>query len=218
MANTKISAATNNPTVAATDEFATNKAGASNRTPASALATYVKGVSELFNASTASQSGFSSDTYLTNSNIAIPANNPQAKTMYRCVFRATKTGAGTATAVINVRIGTNGTTADTARCVITFPTAQTAATDSALMEIWATFRSVGGGTSAVLQVAFRMHRTNTTTGFISTGGLQVTFIDVTSSGFDSTVANSIIGVSINAGASANWTVALAQAELINLSV
>lgn len=41
MADTKISAATNNPTVASTDEFATNKAGASNRTPASAVKTFV---------------------------------------------------------------------------------------------------------------------------------------------------------------------------------
>lgn len=41
MADTKISAAANNATVAGTDEFATNKAGASNRTAASAIKTYV---------------------------------------------------------------------------------------------------------------------------------------------------------------------------------
>jgi hypothetical protein len=218
MADTKISAATNNATVAAADEFATNKAGASRRTPASAIATYVKGVSELFNANVTSQSGFSSDTYLTNSNISIPANNPIAKTMYRCVFRVTKTAAGTATATINVRYGTNGTTADTSRGLITFPSAQTAATDSGIVEIWSTFRTVGSGTSAVLQTAFRLSRTNTTTGFLSTGGITLTFIDVTSGGFDSTPANSIIGLSVNGGASANWTIALAQVELINLSV
>lgn len=41
MADTKISVATNNGTVASSDEFATNKAGASNRTPASAVKTFV---------------------------------------------------------------------------------------------------------------------------------------------------------------------------------
>lgn len=41
MADTKISAATNNATVSGTDEFATNKGGASNRTAASAIKTYV---------------------------------------------------------------------------------------------------------------------------------------------------------------------------------
>lgn len=41
MADTKISAATNNATVAGTDEFATNKAGASRRTAASAIKTFV---------------------------------------------------------------------------------------------------------------------------------------------------------------------------------
>lgn len=41
MADTKISAATNNATVASTDEFATNKAGASNRTAASAVKVFV---------------------------------------------------------------------------------------------------------------------------------------------------------------------------------
>src|SRR6187549_3756612 len=41
MADLKISAATDNATVAGTDEFATNKAGASQRTAASAIKTFV---------------------------------------------------------------------------------------------------------------------------------------------------------------------------------
>lgn len=53
MADTKISAATNNATVAGTDEFATNKAGASNRTAASAVKTYVN-TAPVFAAGTAS--------------------------------------------------------------------------------------------------------------------------------------------------------------------
>lgn len=53
MADTKISAATNNATVADTDEFATNKAGASQRTSASALKTYTN-TAPVFAAGTAS--------------------------------------------------------------------------------------------------------------------------------------------------------------------
>jgi hypothetical protein len=40
---------------------------------------------------------------------------------------------------------------------------------------------------------------------------------VTGGGFDSTVANSKIGLSINGGTSASWTVTLFQAELTNLN-
>jgi predicted ester cyclase len=39
----------------------------------------------------------------------------------------------------------------------------------------------------------------------------------TSGGFESTVSNSIIGISVNGGASAAWTVQIVQAELINLA-
>lgn len=53
MADTKISAATNNATVASTDEFATNKAGASQRTAASAVKTFVN-TAPAFAAGTAS--------------------------------------------------------------------------------------------------------------------------------------------------------------------
>lgn len=52
MADTKISAAVNNATVAAIDEFATNKAGASQRTAASAIKTFVN-VAPVFAAGTA---------------------------------------------------------------------------------------------------------------------------------------------------------------------
>jgi hypothetical protein len=54
---------------------------------------------------------------------------------------------------------------------------------------------------------------------LSITGLQnlvSTTLQVTSGGFDSTVANSIIGASVNGGASAAWTVQLVQAELTNL--
>jgi len=38
----------------------------------------------------------------------------------------------------------------------------------------------------------------------------------TSAGFNSTLANAVLGVSLNAGAAAAWTVSLVQARLENL--
>lgn len=169
-----------------------------------------------YNASTAAQgAGFSSDTYLTGSSIAIPAGRLQAKSMYRCVFNVTKTAAGTATPIINIRFGTNGTTADTSRGTLTF-TAGTAASDEGVFDVWATFRSVGSGTSAVLQTLARCTHRLSVTGITGTNAVSEAEI-ATSGGFDSTVSNSIIGLSVNGGTSAAWTVSLVQSELFNLT-
>ena len=171
------------------------------------------GTANQYNQSTAAQgAGFATDTYLTGSSIAIPASSLKAGTRYHLIFNVSKTAAGTATPTLNVRFGTNGTTADTARCAITF-TAQTAATDTGTFEVWTTFRTVGSGTSAVLQCVGQRRHQLTTTGL---GNNIAQTVTVTSGGFDSTVANSIIGVSVNGGTSAAWTVQLVQAELTNL--
>ena len=166
-----------------------------------------------YNQSVADQGpGFASDTYVTGSSVAIPSTGLRAGTRYHMIFAATKTNAGTATPILNVRIGTNGTTADTSRCTITF-SAQTAATDTGTFEVWATFRTVGSGTSAVLQCVGQRRHGASVTGF---GNLVSQTLEVTSGGFNSTVANSIIGVSAYGGASASWTIQLVQAELENL--
>jgi hypothetical protein len=169
------------------------------------------GTGLLMNYSTAAQgAGFASDTYLTGSNILLPNGLPKVGTKYRCKFDVSKTAAGTATPIIQIRIGTAGTTADTSRCSFTFG-AGTAATDVGTFEVTGVFRTVGSGTSAVLQG--RCELTNlASTGLAST----VKGVQTTSSGFDSTVANSIIGLSVNGGTSAAWTVQLVEAELSGL--
>jgi hypothetical protein len=170
-------------------------------------------VRTVYNQSTADQgAGFATDTYVTGSSVAIPATGLRVGTRYHMIFAATKTAASTATPVITVRFGTNGTTADTSRCAITF-SAQTAATDTGTFEVWATFRTVGGGTSAVLQCVGQRRHGASVTGF---GNLVSQTIEVTSGGFDSTVESSIIGVSANGGTASSWTVQLVQAELENL--
>lgn len=167
----------------------------------------------VFNQSTASQgAGFAADTYVTGSSVTIPATGLRVGTRYHMIFEASKTAAGTAAPVLTVRFGTNGSTADTARCTITF-SAQTAATDTGTFEVWATFRTIGAGTSAVMQCIGQRRHGASVTGF---GNLVSQTIPVTSGGFDSTVGSSIIGTSANGGASAAWTLTLVQAELENL--
>lgn len=168
----------------------------------------------VYNQSVAQQgAGFSTDTYLTGSSIAIPSGALKVGSRYHLVFDVSKTAAGTAAPVITIRFGTNGTTADTARLTFTF-LAQTAAADIGTFEVWVTFRTVGSGTSAVIQGTAQVRHRLQTTGLQN---LVSTTLQVTSGGFDSTVANSIIGASVNAGASAAWTVQLVQAELRNIN-
>lgn len=226
MVDTKISdlATLTGVNVATTDEFtlvdksdtAMAASGTNKRITATELLAFLRnnGLNRaVYNASVTNQgAGFATDTYLTGSSCLIPDGSLQAKSMYRCRFRASKTAAGTATPILNVRFGTAGTTADASRGTLTF-TVGTAAIDEAVFEVLAVFRTVGAGTNAVLQTAAQVNHTLDVTGFVSNGSESET---ATSAGFDSTVASSIIGVSVNGGTSAAWTVQLVQAELINL--
>jgi len=162
--------------------------------------------------------GFASDTYLTGSGILIPSIGMQAGTRYHAIFNVSKTAAGTSAPTINIRYGTTNTISDTSRCLMTF-SAQTAATDTGTFEVWATFRTTGSGSSAVIQCVGRLSHAGTS-GSVTPAGLGGTFIQTvatTGGGFDSTVANSYINMSVNGGTSAAWTVNLVQAELTNLN-
>jgi hypothetical protein len=164
-----------------------------------------------FGFSTAAQGpGFASDTYLTGSYIKFASGGPKVGTKYKCKFSASKTAAGTATPIITLRTGTLGTTGDTSRGTMTL-SAGTAATDSGHFEITAQFRAVGSGTAAVLTAVLSLD-SNPTTGFTSL--LHSARIDA-SAGFDSTTADLGIGISVNGGTSAAWTVQLVAAEIEN---
>lgn len=166
---------------------------------------------QYYNFSTSNQgAGFSSDTYVTGSSILIPAQRPRAGTIYTCEISGSKTAAGTATPIINLRYGTNATTADTSVGTYTF-SAGTAATDQFRLRIMALYRSVGSGTSAVLQSHCEAV-SQPTTGFSS----LLKGIWQTSSGHDSTTANTYLGVSINGGASASWTIYQVVASIENI--
>jgi len=165
----------------------------------------------LFNSSTTSQgAGFASDTYLTGSNILLPTSRPIVGTRFRIWFHVSKTAAGTATPILNLRYGTGASTSDTALLTFTFA-AGTPAADVAYVTVDTVFRSVGSGTSAVVSGIANMGTNLATTGFSN----AVKNVQVTSSGFDSTTANTYLGLSVNGGSSAAWTVQQVAAQLMN---
>ena len=156
--------------------------------------------------------GYASDTYLAGSSITIKeAGAWRVGQIYRCKFDMVKTAAGSATPIITVRMGTLGTTGDASIATITWA-AGTAAADTAMIEILISFRTVGGGTSAVVQVIGTAYKQLTTTGFTNTTTNIATILS-TSGGFNSTT-QTIIGLSFNGGASFSGTNTLVQAELI----
>jgi hypothetical protein len=211
MADTKISALTAASAVAGANEFVINEAGTSKKVTATQIKTFVD--QAIRNASVSTPAaGFASDTYLVGSACAIPDGRLQAKTQYRVRFRVSKTNAGTTAPVITVRIGTAGTTADASRAALTF-VAQTAAIDNGTFDIWCTFNSVGSGTSAVLEANGTLTHSLDITGLANVGSPTANNVGA---GFNSTTAGSIIGLSVNGGTSAAWTITGVQADLINL--
>lgn len=168
------------------------------------------------NAAIAAQgAGFAADTYVTNSDILIPSFGMQAKTRVVWRMSASKTAAGVATPIYTVRIGAARTTADTARLTLTGP-AQTAIADIGNLNIMVTVRNVGA--AGVLQgTAWWDHRG---TAASSTGGTGFAndgtgHVEGTSAAFDnSALGGSYIGLSIDGGASAAWTVTQAIAEAV----
>jgi len=202
---------TNSGTNTGDETTATIKSKLSMSTAGETLVTKVA-PTPIYNQSVAQQTSFATEAYLTGSSIAIPNSSLQAGARYRLIFDVSKTAAGTATPIIRIKIGTAGTTADATILTFTF-LAQTAAADIGTFEFWVTFRTVGSGTSAVIQGTGQVRHRLSATGLQN---LPSPTLQVTSGGFDSTVSNLIIGASVNGGASAVWTVQMVQAELNNL--
>lgn len=163
-----------------------------------------------YNNSTGSQSITANTvTYLTGS--AITTENIKAGTVVTWDISVTKTAAGTAAPAWTVRFGTNSSTADTT--ILTFTgAAQTAAVDTGMITIQCTFRTVGSGTSAVLVGHYRLvHQLDSTGLSTGNGGAFAT-----SAGFNSTTASAFLGVTVNSGASAAWTVNQVNVKIENI--
>jgi hypothetical protein len=145
------------------------------------------------------------DAYLTGSGLVI-GGRIQVGSFVKWRFRATKTAAGVASAAFNVRLGTTGTTTDTARTTLTSSAIQTAAVDTAMFELDTNFRAVGA--TGVIESVIRMDHT------AADGAGMGTFryLVATSATFDTTTAGLIIGVSCNPGAAGVWTFQYISAE------
>lgn len=159
------------------------------------------------NYSTSNQgAGFATDTYVTNSGLLIPAGGMVAGMRFQWTITATKTNASTASPIYTVRIGANQSTADTSRLSWTASAAQTAVTDGGVLTISVLVRSVSA--SGVIAGGGGWASRGGATGF-GGGGSGV------SAAFDnSNLAGQYIGISINGGASASWTIHSVYAELI----
>jgi hypothetical protein len=159
------------------------------------------GVSNCSNA--AQGPGFASDTYLTDSDLIIPSFGLQTRTKLFWRIQAAKTAAGTATPIYQVRIGAARTTADTSRLSLTGP-AQTAAVDIAMIDILVVLRNAGAA-ATLRGTVWITHNTSAATGFANV----ISPVTVgTSAAFDSSAVpgGQFVGLSINGGASAAWTV------------
>jgi hypothetical protein len=141
------------------------------------------------------------DTYY--KGIKLPSISMQAGMTIEWEFSVTKGAAGTAAPIYTVRIGAAGTVADTARLTLTGP-AQTAAADSAIIQVRVTVRSVGA--AGVLRGFARVDHNLAATGFANTpAGFSLT--EATAAGFDnSALGGQFIGLSVNPGASGAWVV------------
>jgi hypothetical protein len=171
---------------------------------------YVAYPSDLHGASTAQQTWSNTEAYVAGSTITIAAGDWKAQGTYHCTFDVTKTSvAGTAAPVIKVYMGTLGTTGDTVICTLTFP-AQTGVADNGTFDVWATFRTVGSGTSAVLQARGRLTHNLSITG-LSVGVSPIALN--TSAGFNSTTQTKI-GISATFGTSFVGTTQLVAASLV----
>lgn len=198
MADTKFSALPAVVTPAPTDEFAVHQGGVSKKVTLEQLKT-----NSLSAFSTASQTITANTvTYLTGSGILVPAAGMVVGQCYRWYIGVSKTAAGTATPIWTVRLGTAQTTADATILTIT-GTAQVATLSGTLIIVTVQVRAVGAGTSGIVT-----GQINTGAASFGIGGHAV------SAGFaNNAVAGQRLGLAINTGASAAWTVGSVMGEL-----
>jgi hypothetical protein len=166
------------------------------------------------NSASTVSAGYAADTYLAGSGVTLPAGVNNAGVQVTWVFDMVKTAAGTAAATINVRFGTAGTTADASVCLFTWG-AGTAVADTGLFTVTVNFRSAGSGTTAVVAGVASCSHSLAATGLTSTGASGYGQLATVGAGFNSAVANSIVGLSFNGGASFSGTNNLVQTKVSN---
>lgn len=161
----------------------------------------VKGGSH--NASIAQQSIVTSDTWITGTDLQIPAGGMQVGMVFEWEIIVTRSGAGTATPVFQIRTGTNKSTADTSRLSIT-TAAQTGVADTGKIVVQATVRSVSA--TGVIRGNVHIQHNLAATGLANTpAGFNL--VEGSSAAFDnSAMAGQFVSLSINTGANSTWVI------------
>jgi hypothetical protein len=164
------------------------------------------------NSSTAQQTGFAADTYLTGSTCTIYPGDWQVGGNYKCTFDMAKTAAGTAAPVITIRVGTAGTTADTAAQTVTWA-AGTAAADTGEFTVVVSFNAVGS--SAKVASYGKCDHNLVATGLTSTGAGGAAIVSNAASATFSSSSATKIGLSFNGGTSFAGTCNVVQSYYAN---
>ena len=171
---------------------------------AGAASTQQNGI--LSNFSTAAQTGFATDQYLTGSSISNIAGAWAVGGQYYCVFDMTKTAAGTAAVVVTIRAGTTGSTSDAVVMTLTLPAPATANAGAAYVEVWLNIRTTG--TSGTVAAMLR-------TGANPPTILQSNYIGfVVGTGTMNTSTATELGISFNGGTSFSGTCQLVQTHYV----
>lgn len=215
--DSKISALTAATSFLDADEFPVNEAGTTKKVTGTLLKAWAGSV--LTNQSTADQAPAAATlTYLTNSSISVPTGKLRIGTRFQWQLVGTKSAAGTTTGrAFHVRIGTAGTTADTA--VLTFTSAGTpaATVDTGVWFITVTIR----GPLSASCIAAGFMSLNRGIGTAAAGGLLASGVNtenlqVTSSAFDATVASLIVGLTVTTATAEVITFQEVVAQAVNL--
>lgn len=160
------------------------------------------------NPSTVSGS-FATDAILPGSAFTVAAGSWKARSSYRCIFDMVKTAAGTAPFVVTVRLGTTASPSDPAILTFTFA-AGTAVADTGTFAVLVNFRTVGGGTGAVVAGLATLSHVGAGVGLTTTQApSNIAILNGVSAGFDST-SQTIISLTLNGGASFSGTTTVVQ--------
>lgn len=163
------------------------------------------------NYSTANQTpAAATRTYIAGSAIAVPKGKLRVGSTFRWRFSMTKTAAGIAASTIDIAVGVNGTVADAARVSFAKP-AGTAAIDEGFVEVVAIVRSIGAA-GIMIGEFWMIHNGNT----VGHAIIPCVVVNTISAGFDTTVANLIVGLCITTGAADAITIKVVTAEAVNL--
>lgn len=155
------------------------------------------------NHATAQQTGFAADTYLTGSSILIPSFGMQVGQLYKWEVGIEKTAAGTGVITVNVRVGSNQTTADTSRAAPVNTVAQTATASANILFVSVFVRTVSATGVIIASMGF--------TGTQMGDGDRI----VSATWDNSAVGGQYIGLSLNGNTLASYTIDYVKGWLIS---